>query len=458
MKKVMIPVKLHQQYVGTVEEVRYSGQGVINLNDYEVLVPNAFEGEEIRYEITQVNRYFSRATLIEVIKASKNRIDSDHAYLLEVGIAPYINMSYAGQLALKRQQIKRLYAKEQIEVEVAPTIGMDEPHHYRNKTIVPLQYIEGHLLTGFIRRRTRGEIVPLNDYYVNDPEIDRTIGLVREVLDKHHISVYMDDEHKGEFRYIMVRRGYYSGEIMVVLVTQSPSFTNEAGVVADIVKNVPGLKSLILNHNPRKLHAQLSGDNRTLWGKNSISDTLLGIEFNIGPNSFYQVNPQTTEVLYELAAQKAELKPSDTVIDAYSGIGTIGLTVASKVKAVLGVEIVERAVADAQENKAQNHITNANFEVGDAPAKMQEWAKAGMPADVIFVDPPRKGLTIELMDAVIMMRPSRFVYVSCNPESAARDARYLLDHGYHLKGDILPVDQFPQTAHVESIAVFEPNK
>ncbi len=457
MKRIEMPVKLHQQFVGTVQEVRYSGQGVIDLNGYEIRLPNAFEGEKVRYEITQVNRYFSRGHVLERLEASADRIESDHGYLLEVGIAPYINMKYAAQLALKNKQIKRLYATAGIDVAVAPTVGMAEPSHYRNKTVVPLQYIEGQLLTGFIRRRTRGEIVPLNDYYVNDPIIDQTIGQVREALAKHQVNVYMDDDDQGEFRYIMVRRGYYSGEIMVVLVTETPEFTDEENVVAEIVKAVPGLKSVVLNYNPRKLHAQLSGSNRTLWGQDSIRDSLLGVEFNIGPNSFYQVNPQTTEVLYELAAQKAELKDTDLVIDAYSGIGTIGLTVANRVKQVLGVEIVERAVIDAQANKELNQIENAEFEVGDAPAKMREWAQAGMKPDVIFVDPPRKGLTEELMDAVITMNPSRFVYVSCNPESAARDAHYLIEHGFHIKGDILPIDQFPQTSHVESIAVFEPN-
>jgi 23S rRNA (uracil1939-C5)-methyltransferase len=201
----------------------------------------------------------------------------------------------------------------------------------------------------------------------------------------------------------------------------------------------------------------MSGNNRTLWGEDVIHDTLLGIEFEIGPNSFYQVNPQTTEVLYALAAKKAELKLTDTVIDAYSGIGTIGLTVANQVKQVLGVEVIERAVIDAQKNVANNHVENASFITADAPEQMRKWQQSGIKADVIFVDPPRRGLTNELLVAVTEIRPKRFVYVSCNPETMARDAKYLIEKGFHIKGDVQPLDQFPQTAHVEVVTVFEPD-
>jgi 23S rRNA (uracil1939-C5)-methyltransferase len=458
MAGVTIPVKLHDWYEGEVIEVRYTGLGVIVVDGYEILLPNAFTGEIIRFEVTQINRAFGRGEVRDIIKPSSDRVTSDHEYLLEAGIAPYINLDYQAQLALKQEQVKKLYADQGIDVEVAPTIGMENPTHYRNKTVVPLQYQDGKLTTGFIKRRTRGEMVPLEDYFVNDPEIDRIIGLVRDVLDKHQVSVYSDETKQGDFRYIMVRRGYFSGEVMVVLVTETTEFADEAAIVADIAAAVPHVKSIVLNHNPRDLHMQLSGDNRTLWGADAIKDSLLGVEFNIGPNSFYQVNPQTTEILYDLAAKKGELSETDTVIDAYSGIGTIGLTVANRVKEVLGVEVIDRAVEDAQENMRHNHVENASFVVGDAPQTMHDWAAGGVNPDVIFVDPPRKGLTEELMDAVAEMNPDRFVYVSCNPETMARDARYLLDHGFRIKGDVQPIDQFPQTAHVESIAVFEPVK
>ena len=452
-----MPVRLGQKLTGQVIDVRYNGFGVVMLDDYPIHMANAFLDETVTFEITQVNRKFARAEVIAVVEPSPDRVETGKDYLLDVGIAPYINLRYEAQLKLKQFQVEKFYRAAGIEATIAPTIGMENPTHYRNKTVVPIKRDGDKLVTGFIKRRTPGEILPLSDYYVNDPVIDQTIGTVRDILNAHHVSVFSDETQQGEMRYIMVRRGYYSHELMVVLVSQTATIKDEDAIATEIAAVVPGIRSVVLNHNPRALHLLMSGDNRTLWGADAIHDTLLGIEFEIGPNSFYQVNPQTTEVLYALAAKKAELKPTDTVIDAYSGIGTIGLTVASQVKQVLGVEVIERAVIDAQKNVANNQVKNANFITADAPEQMHRWQQEGLHANVIFVDPPRRGLTNELLDAVTEMRPDRFVYVSCNPATMARDARYLIDQGFHIKGDVQPLDQFPQTAHVEVVTVFEPN-
>ncbi|ATF41818.1 23S rRNA (uracil(1939)-C(5))-methyltransferase RlmD [Weissella paramesenteroides] len=457
MSHTIMPVRLGQKLTGQVIDVLYNGFGVVMLNDYSIHMANAFPDETVTFEITQVNRKFARAEVIDVVDPSPDRLEAGKDYLLDVGIAPYINLRYEAQLKLKQFQVEKFYAAAGIDANIAPTIGMENPTHYRNKTVVPIKRDGDKLVTGFIKRRTPGEILPLSDYYVNDPVIDQTIGTVRDILNAHHISVFSDETQQGEMRYIMVRRGYYSHELMVVLVAQTATIKDEMAIANEIAAIVPGIRSVVLNHNPRALHLLMSGDNRTLWGADAIHDTLLGIEFEIGPNSFYQVNPQTTEVLYALAARKAELKPTDTVIDAYSGIGTIGLTVASQVKQVLGVEVIERAVIDAQKNVMNNQVKNATFITADAPAQMHRWQQEGLHANVIFVDPPRRGLTNELLDAVTEMRPDRFVYVSCNPATMARDAKYLIEQGFHIKGDVQPLDQFPQTAHVEVVTVFEPN-
>lgn len=457
MSHTIMPVRLGQKLTGQVIDVLYNGFGVVMLDDYPIHMANAFPDETVTFEITQVNRKFARAEVIDVVDPSPDRLEAGKDYLLDVGIAPYINLRYEAQLKLKQFQVEKFYAAAGIDANIAPTIGMENPTHYRNKTVVPIKRDGDKLVTGFIKRRTPGEILPLSDYYVNDPVIDQTIGTVRDILNAHHISVFSDETQQGEMRYIMVRRGYYSHELMVVLVAQTATIKDEMTIANEIAAVVPGIRSVVLNHNPRALHLLMSGDNRTLWGADAIHDTLLGIEFEIGPNSFYQVNPQTTEVLYALAARKAELKPTDTVIDAYSGIGTIGLTVASQVKQVLGVEVIERAVIDAQKNVMNNQVKNATFITADAPAQMHRWQQEGLHANVIFVDPPRRGLTNELLDAVTEMRPDRFVYVSCNPATMARDAKYLIEQGFHIKGDVQPLDQFPQTAHVEVVTVFEPN-
>lgn len=456
--KVNIPVKLGEVVTVTIEEVIYHGQAIGTYKGYPIHMDNAFEHETVRCEITQVNRKFARANLVEIVEASAERIDMNRPDLMETGIAPYLNLAYPAQLKLKQKQVARIFENESIQTNVAPTIGMDNPSHYRNKTVVPMAYENGHLVTGFIKRQTANTVVPLDDYFVNDPVIDRVIGQVRDVLDAHQVPLFSDETGLGEMRYIMVRRGYYSGEVMVVLVTQTAELKDEDAIAEEIAAVVPSIKSVMLNYNPRSLHLMMSGDNRLLWGADAIHDTLLGIEFVIGPNSFYQVNPQTTEVLYAMAAKKGELTEQDTVIDAYSGIGTIGLTVANQVKQVLGVEVIARAVEDAQRNVERNQIENASFVTADAPEQMQKWKAEGLEPNVIFVDPPRPGLTPELLDAVINMQPERFVYISCNPKTMARDIRYLLDRDFELSGDVQPLDQFPQTAHVETVAVLIPNK
>ena len=252
----------------------------------------------------------------------------------------------------------------------------------------------------------------------------------------------------------MIRRGYYSHELMVVLVSNEEVISHETEIIADIRNQLTELKSLILNYSPKKDYVLLSPNKRILWGEKAIYDTLLGYEFIIGPNSFYQVNPQTTEVLYDLAAQKADLKPTDTVIDAYSGIGTIGISVASRVKKVLGVEVVPGAVADAQLNLQVNNISNAEYILADAPVQFKKWQEQGLKPDVVFVDPPRRGLTTSLINATTDMSPEKIVYISCNPVTLSRDAVEIIENGYHIDGSVLPVDQFPQTSHVESITVF----
>lgn len=454
--KIKIPVKLGEEVTVKIDRVEYGGQAIGQVAGYPIHLENAFPGELVLCRISQINRHFARAQLIQVLQPISDRVDSGRPDILATGIAPYVNLAYPAQLELKRAQVAAIFAQAGIKATVAPTIGMAVPHHYRNKTVVPMAYQEGHLVTGFIKRGTPNTVVPLDDYLVNDPVIDQVIAQVRDILAAHQVSLFSDDTGEGQMRYIMVRRGYYSHEVMVVLVTQTETLKDEDEIAAEIAAVVPNIQSVMLNVNPRKLHLMLSGENRVLWGDDAIHDRLLGIDFVIGPNSFYQVNPQTTEVLYALAAKKAELTSTDTVIDAYSGIGTIGLTVANQVKRVLGVEVVARAVEDAQRNVKENGITNAEFVTADAPKQMVDWLAAGVKPNVIFVDPPRPGLTEALLDAVCAMHPDRFVYISCNPKTMARDIRYLLDRGFTFKGAVQPLDQFPQTVHVETVAVLVP--
>jgi 23S rRNA (uracil1939-C5)-methyltransferase len=448
------PVVKNQEIIGEVVDITFQGLGVVKVDNYPIFVVDAIPGEQVKVGVTRVLQNYAFGRMIERLVTSPNRVSVEHNQLITSGIAPLVNLKYEAQLELKQQQVKQLFKKVGLDVEVDPTIGMEKPYHYRNKTVVPVKYQDGKLVTGFYRRGSHN-LVPIDDYYLNDPKIDQAIGTVRDILNAHGTTVWDDATKQGEIRYIMVRRGYYTHEMMVGLITATRELTNEAAIIEDIVAALPELKSLILNYNPRQTNVLLGTENRVLYGQSTIQDTILDNKFNIGLNSFYQVNPQTTEVLYSLAAQKAGLKPTDTVIDAYSGIGTIGLTVANQVQQVIGVEVVEPAVADAQVNMALNNIDNAVFIANDAPEQMRQWQAEGLQPEVVFVDPPRKGLTPELIEAVAGMAPETFVYISCNPATLARDAVQIIEQGFEIDGPVTPLDQFPQTTHVESIVVFK---
>ncbi|CCF28204.1 23S rRNA (uracil(1939)-C(5))-methyltransferase RlmD [Leuconostoc citreum] len=457
MSRTILPVKLHEIIVATVDDIRLDGMGIVYVTSkYPLYIADAIPGEMLKIEVIQVDKFSGYAKIIERLTVSDQRQDSQRQYLIEAGTAPLVNLKYEAQLELKRQQVKRLFEAQNIEVVVDSTIGMANPTYYRNKTIVPVKWQNGHLTSGFYRRGTH-ELVPMTDYFVNDANIDQAIITVREVLENYQISAYDPDTQVGAIRYIMIRRGYYSHELMVVLVANDAQINHESAITQELRQNLPELKSLIFNYSPKKDYVLLSPNNRTLWGETAIKDTLLGYTFLIGPNSFYQVNPQTTEVLYDLAARKADLKTTDIVIDAYSGIGTIGITVAKQVRKVLGVEVVPGAVADAQLNMRMNHVDNAEYILADAPQQFKLWQEANLQPDVVFVDPPRRGLTNALIKATTDMAPDRIVYVSCNPVTLVRDASELVQQGYHIDGPVLPVDQFPQTSHVESITVFKKN-
>ncbi|OJF03395.1 23S rRNA (uracil-5-)-methyltransferase RumA [Weissella confusa] len=452
MKK-KAPVVKNQEFDATVIDLTYEGNGVVKVDDFPIFVPNAVPGEEIRVGITKVAGTYAFGRVVKTLKESEDRNKDVDVATLTTGIAPLAHLKYDAQLRFKQNQIQELFKKQHVDVEVSETLGMENSTGYRNKAQIPTRELRGELTTGFFRRGSHN-LMPIEDFYIQDPEIDKAIVVIRDILRKYHIPAYNEFEHTGVIRNIMVRRGYYSHEMMVVLVTRSKKLPGAEMIVEEIREALPEVKSIIQNVNQEKTNVILGEKNNTLWGKNVITDTLFGKKFAIGPNSFYQVNPQTTETLYQLAADKAGLNGDEEVIDAYSGIGTISLTIADRVKSVLGVEIVPGAVDDAKRNADINGVTNAKFELGKAEEKMVEWHDAGMRPDVIFVDPPRKGLTPELIDAATGMEPEKFVYISCNPATLARDTVQILENGYHIEGPVQPIDQFPQTTHIESITVF----
>ncbi|CAH1850302.1 23S rRNA (uracil(1939)-C(5))-methyltransferase RlmD [Convivina praedatoris] len=447
------PVQKNDEIEAQVVDLSYQGMGVVKVDHFPIFVLDALPDELVKIQITKVLKNYAFGRVLQRLQDSPQRVELTDQVALSSGIAPLANLAYPAQLDFKTRQVEEVFKKQHLSVTVAPTIGMEDPTHYRNKAQVPVQMINGQLSTGFYRRGSH-RLIPTDSFYIQDAHVDQAVRVTRDILRSLGISAYDEQSKKGVVRHIMARWGYHSHQLMVVVVTRTAKLPQADQLVEELQTQLPQLTSVIQNINGAPTNVIMGAKNHVLWGKPAIEDELLGKRYVIGPNSFYQVNPQTTATVYQLAVQAAQLKPSDTVIDAYCGIGTIALTVADQVKQVYGVEVVPEAIKDAQYNAQLNHVQNVDFVTADAPEQMFTWSQAGLQPDVIFVDPPRKGLTPELIDASVSMQPKKIVYVSCNPATLARDAAQLAKQGYQIVNPVQPVDQFPQTLHVECVVTF----
>ncbi|MCT3583072.1 23S rRNA (uracil(1939)-C(5))-methyltransferase RlmD [Levilactobacillus brevis] len=450
--KSKAPVSKNERLDVTITDLTYQGLGVAKVEDFPLFIENTLPGEEVTVQVTKVQSHYGFARAVAWTQESPDRVkDVDKTYR-QTGIAPLQHLAYPAQLKFKQHQIAELFSKSHQDVEVAPTMGMDNPTQYRNKAQVPVRMVKGQLETGFYRQHSH-ELIPLTDFYIQDPAIDAAIIKVRDLLRQFEIPAYNEVSDKGVIRNIMVRRGYYSHEMMIVLISRTQKIPSQAQLADQIHQALPEVTSIVLNVNAKKTNVIMGNVTRVLYGKPTIEDTLMGLTFAISARSFYQVNPQQTEKLYQMAIDKAGLTGAETVIDAYCGIGTISLALAKHAKQVYGVEIVPEAIEDAKVNAQKNHLSNVTFAVNKAEDQMAEWQAAGIKPDVIVVDPPRKGLAESLIDSAAKMAPKKVVYVSCNPATLVRDVARFTELGYHVDGPVQPVDQFPQTPHVESVTV-----
>ena len=378
-------------------------------------------------------------------------------YKLKCGGCPLLNQPYPDQLKHKQQLEQRLLGRF---APVSPVLGQAEPWHYRNKAIATFATgPRGRLTCGIYAAGTH-RVLPYTDCLLQDTVINQTIAAVLEAARACRWPAFEEDRGTGLLRHVLVRRGKTSGQVLVVLVTAQENLPGSRNFVKALREKAPWVTSVVQNCNPRRTSAVLGSDVRTLYGPGKITDTLCGLQFAISPRSFYQVNPEQTEVLYAKAIEFAALTGKETVIDAYCGIGTIGLCAAGRAKQVIGVERNPDAVRNACANAAANKINNARFICADATDWMRAAAQpnSGLPhPDVVFLDPPREGSTPACIDAVAAMNPKRVVYVSCNPETLARDLTHLTRRGWKaLK--IQPVDMFPHTEHVETVVLLSHKK
>lgn len=370
------------------------------------------------------------------------------------GSCQYQGVPYKEQLAAKQKKMNKLLGKFG---KVKPIIGMDDPFYYRNKVHAVFDRDrKGNIICGTYEAKTH-KVVPVEECMIEDKISQEIIRTIRDMLKSFKIKTYDEDTGYGLLRHVLVRRGFSTGEIMVVLVVGSPVFPSKNNFVKALQKKYPQITTVVLNVNDKKTSMVLGERDIVLYGKGFIRDTLCGCTFRISPQSFYQVNPVQTEILYKTAIEYAGLGRKETVIDAYCGIGTIGLVAAKRAKNVIGVELNPDAVRDARINAKENKITNARFYQGDAGEFMEKMAENGEHADIVFMDPPRTGSDKKFMSSVVKLDPAKIVYISCGPETLARDLEYFTKHGYDVK-KIQPVDMFSFTDHCETVCLLGKRK
>ena len=443
-----------------------NGEGIGKADGFTVFVKDAVIGDQVTAKIMKAKKNYGYGRLMEILKPSPDRVEPICPSARQCGGCQIQQLSYEKQLAFKEEKVRghleRIGGFTNLPME--PIIGMEDPFHYRNKAQFPVgKNKEGRIITGFYAGRTHS-IIENRDCALGIPENREILDRVVSHMEKHHIEPYDEESGKGLVRHVFTRCGYYTGQLMVCMIINGTSIPHQQELV-DSLREIRGMTSISLNINKKRNNVILGDQMKLLWGQEYITDKIGDIFYQISPLSFYQVNPQQTWKLYSKALEYADLHGEETVWDLYCGIGTISLFLAQKAKYVRGVEIVPAAIEDARRNADLNHIENTEFFVGKAEEILpdyydkyaQEHPGETARADVIVVDPPRKGCDETLLNTIVEMQPEKVVYVSCDSATLARDLKYLCERGYQVE-KVCPVDMFPMTVHVETVVLLSHKK
>lgn len=451
-----------------ITDIGVNGEGIGKVDGYTLFIKDAVIGDTVEAKVMKAKKNYGYARLMEVIAPSPDRVKPQCPFARKCGGCQIQEMSYERQLAFKAQKVRgnleRIggFSAELLDQVMEPALGMDAPFGYRNKAQFPFGTDkEGNPVTGFYAGRTH-HIIPNTDCALGVPVNREILEIILNFMKKNKIPSYDEKTGKGLIRHVLIRYGFATREIMVCLVVNGTEIS-EAGELLSELSKIPGMTSITLSSNMLRTNVIMGDSFDVLWGSGYITDYIGGIKYRISPLSFYQVNPVQTENLYSLALEYADLKGHETVWDLYCGIGTISLFLAQKARKVYGVEIIPQAIDDARENARINGIENVEFFVGKAeevlPGWYQQYAVSGgdsagneARADVVIVDPPRKGCDEALLGTIVEMAPERVVYVSCDPATLARDLKYLCGQGYVLER-VRAVDMFPETVHVETVCL-----
>lgn len=458
-------IQKNQIYVVKIEDMSAAGEGIGHLEEgYTLFVKDAVIGDVVRARIVKPKKGYAFARLEEIVEPSCDRVEPVCSFARQCGGCQIQALSYEKQLEFKNRKVKnnliRIGGFDPVVIEqrMEQPVGMEQPFHYRNKAQFPVGTDkEGHLTAGFYAGRTH-TIIENRDCALGVTENKQVLDIVLDFCEKKRIPAYDETSGKGLLRHVLIRKGFSTGQIMVCLIINGASLPQEKLLADRLFENVPGMTSFSVNSNTDATNVIMGKKTRLVRGKERIEDTIGGLTFSISPLSFYQVNPVQTENIYSQALSYAQLSGKETVWDLYCGIGTISLFLAQKAKEVYGVEIVPQAIEDARQNAVRNGLDNAHFYVGKAEEVLPKmYEKEGIFADVIVVDPPRKGCDEACLSTMVRMRPERIVYVSCDSATLARDLKFLCANGYELmKGRAF--DNFPQSVHVETVVILSKRK
>ena len=451
-------MKKNDKLVVKIEDIGVSGEGIGKVDGYTLFVKDAVIGDTVEAVITKPKKNYAYAKMLKVLEPSPYRVEKKCPVARQCGGCQIQELSYEAQLAFKEKKVRgnleRIggFAPEFLDTVMEPICGMEEPFYYRNKAQFPFGTDKnGNIVTGFYAGRTHA-IIPNTECALGVPVNKQILECILVYMNENNVTAYNEETGRGLVRHVLIRYGFKTGEIMVCLVINGNNLKNEELLVEKLVQ-IPGMTSITYSINKQNTNVIMGKEIKEVWGQGYITDYIGDVKYQISPLSFFQVNPAQTETLYGLALEYADLKGEETVWDLYCGIGTISLFLAQKAKKVYGVEIIPQAIDDARNNARLNGFKNTEFFVGKAEEVLPEqYEKNQVYADVIVVDPPRKGCDETLLRTMVSMKPERIVYVSCDSATLARDLKYLCENGYKIE-KARAVDQFPHTVHVETVCL-----
>ncbi len=435
-----------------VKKIGINGEGIAYFQKHVIFIPGALPTELVKVKIIKIEKTIVQAKLLQIIKEAKERITPKCPVYNECGGCSLQHLQYEAQLKAKEELVKEALEKyAKIKQMIKPIIGMDNPWGYRNKAQLPVKEVDGKVKAGLYKQGSH-KLVEIGACPIQHPKTNEVIEVVRGILAELKIPIYDERKRTGVIRHIVARVGFATEETQLTLITATDTIPKVKELVQEIKKRLPYIDSIVQNINQKKTSLVFGEKTIVLQGKERIEERLGDITYYLSPRAFFQLNPEQTVKLYNEVERAANLTGKEIVVDAYCGVGTIGLWLAKKAKKVIGIDIIREAIEDAKRNAMVGNYQNVEYVVGKVEELLPKWYKKGFQADVVIVDPPRTGLDIKLRETLLKIKPKKIVYVSCNPSTLGKDLALFLQNNYKVES-IQPVDMFPQTMNVECVVL-----